>query len=104
MPLESLIPSSTNAQRLHSYVCTNVCIQGTVDLLLITEDGWRKADRALKWIYSVMKTPSTLILVSHSPPHDRIDLLSSVSWHDIQFKVSGTVREQAQAGSALAFH
>lgn len=33
------------------------------------------------------QTPGTLILVSHSPPTDRLELLQTVYWHDIQVKV-----------------
>ena len=39
-----------------------------------------------------MRTPATLLLVSNSPPNERIDLLTTAFWHNIGFKVS--VRNQ----------
>ncbi|GAX83744.1 hypothetical protein CEUSTIGMA_g11169.t1 [Chlamydomonas eustigma] len=61
--------------------------KGTIDIILSAEDGWERAARALQWVYQHMRTPATFILISHSPPHDRINLLSSVYWHSIQFKM-----------------
>ena len=62
--------------------------KGTLDIMLTKEDGWQRAVRTIKWIYSRMRTPGTLMVVSHSPPDERIDLLSTVYWHSIIFKVS----------------
>uniref|UniRef100_A0A7R9V8G6 Methyltransferase domain-containing protein n=1 Tax=Chlamydomonas euryale TaxID=1486919 RepID=A0A7R9V8G6_9CHLO len=62
--------------------------KGTVDCLLGARDGWRAAERALRELYERMRTPGTLLLVSHSPPHERMDMLASVPhWHDVQFKM-----------------
>ncbi|GFH21636.1 uncharacterized protein HaLaN_18984 [Haematococcus lacustris] len=35
---------------------------------------------------AIDKTPGTLLLVSHSPPADRLTLLRTVYWHNIQVK------------------
>lgn len=59
----------------------------TLDIMLTNEDGWERASRALKWLHDRMRTPGTLLLVSHSPPHERVELLNTVYWHDMQFKV-----------------
>jgi hypothetical protein len=59
-------------------------LQGTLDIMLSAEDGWERAERALQWIHQHMRTPSTFVLISHSPPHDRINLLSCVYWHSIK--------------------
>eukprot|EP00955_Chlamydomonas_euryale_P071361 361051-Chlamydomonas_euryale.AAC.4 len=62
--------------------------KGTVDCLLGARDGWRAAERALRELYERMRTPGTLLLVSHSPPHERMDMLASVPhWHDVQVSV-----------------
>ena len=61
--------------------------KGTLDIMLTKEDGWQRAVRTIKWIYSRMRTPGTLMVVSHSPPDERIDLLSTVYWHSVIFKV-----------------
>ena len=56
--------------------------------MLSEQEGWSKAVRTLKWLHSRMRTPATLLLVSNSPPNERIDLLTTVFWHNIGFKVS----------------
>ena len=59
----------------------------TIDVMLTREDGWQRAAQALKWLHGRMRTPGTLMLVSHSPPHERIELLNTIYWHDMKFKV-----------------
>lgn len=61
--------------------------KGTLDLMMTSEDGWERATRALFWIYTRLRTPSNLIIVSHSPPEDRIELLMSIYWNEIHFKM-----------------
>mmetsp|Transcript_22625 Transcript_22625/g.57564 ORF Transcript_22625/g.57564 Transcript_22625/m.57564 type:complete len:230 (-) Transcript_22625:284-973(-) len=62
--------------------------KGTVDCLLCErEGGHKRAETAIRTMYEVLKTPAVLVLVSHSPPSDRLDLLQTVYWHDIQVKV-----------------
>ncbi|KAG1671692.1 hypothetical protein FOA52_007484 [Chlamydomonas sp. UWO 241] len=62
--------------------------KGTHDTLLIREDGWRRAARSLAALYARMKTPGTFVLVSHSPPHERSELIDSAGpWHEVQCKV-----------------
>lgn len=74
----------------HEHDSTNSCcyspFQGTLDLLLITEDGWERAHVALKWMYEQLRTPGSLFYISHSPPHDRVAMLTSVYWHDAQVR------------------
>lgn len=66
--------------------CCFFPFQGTLDLLLITEDGWERAHVALKWMYEQLRTPGSLFYISHSPPHDRVAMLTSVYWHDAQVR------------------
>ena len=90
----------------HLNVCTDslrfdlVVDKGTLDIMLTTEDGWQRSVRAFKWLYGRMRTPATMLLVSHSPPDERIDLINSVYWHSVEFKVvKATAVEELQAGT-----
>ena len=60
--------------------------QGTLDCILAEHDGYDKAVAAVRSIYDHLKTPATFVLVSHSPPPDRLELLQVVYWHDIQVR------------------
>ncbi|KAJ9525292.1 hypothetical protein QJQ45_020828 [Haematococcus lacustris] len=83
--------------------------KGTLDCMLSGRDGYGRAAAALKVLHETLKaaaptslhhpyptpplvllvlaqTPGTLLLVSHSPPADRLTLLRTVYWHDIQVK------------------
>ena len=60
--------------------------KGTLDILLSASDGYERAATALRWMWAQTKTPATVILVSHSPPHERIDFLLSEFWNDIKVK------------------
>ncbi|KAL6754019.1 hypothetical protein V8C86DRAFT_2713852 [Haematococcus lacustris] len=60
--------------------------KGTLDCMLSGRDGYGRAVAALKVLHETLKTPGTLLLVSHSPPADRLTLLRTVYWHDIQVK------------------
>ena len=72
--------------------------KGTLDIMLAEQEGWSRAVRTLKWLHSRMRTPATLLLVSNSPPNERIDLLTTAFWHNIGFKVS-SVRNQCFRGN-----
>ncbi|KAF5837083.1 S-adenosyl-L-methionine-dependent methyltransferase [Dunaliella salina] len=61
--------------------------KGTMDCILSKSGGYPRAVHAMQAIYSHMKTPATLVLVSHSPPQDRMDLFHSLYWHEIKVRV-----------------
>eukprot|EP00798_Chlamydomonas_sp_ICE-L_P019131 gene19131-25738_t len=58
--------------------------KGTIDCILSGVGGWDRGVTAIQSIYENMKTPSKLIVVSHSPPEDRLDLINSVYWHEVK--------------------
>lgn len=37
-------------------------------------------------MYEQLRTPGSLFYISHSPPHDRVAMLTSVYWHDAQVR------------------
>lgn len=66
---------------------TLVFDKGTIDCLLCGGvDGYAQAERAIRHTYELMRTPATLIYVSHSPPVDRIDLINTCYWHEVKVK------------------
>ena len=58
--------------------------RATIDLLLSTPGGYDRAASQLKWIWMNSKTPSTIVLVSHSPPDERMDFFLGLYWRDIK--------------------
>lgn len=61
--------------------------KGTLDILLSTIDGYEGAANALRWMWTRTKTPATVILVSHSPPHERVNFYLTEFWNSFRVKV-----------------
>lgn len=63
-------------------------LQGTLDCVLCRDTGERDAKTAIHNLYDALRSPGTLIIVSHSPPDARLHLLNSCHWESIQVIIS----------------
>jgi len=66
-------------------------MQGTLDCLLCRDDpaGQQDANKAICNLYAALRSPGTLIIVSHSPPDLRLPLLKCCAWESIKVRVVG---------------
>ncbi len=60
--------------------------QGTLDCLLCRDhpEGEEAAAKALHNLHAALRSPGTLLVVSHSPPAARLPLLNRCPWESIQ--------------------
>lgn len=66
---------------------TLIIDKGTLDSILCGGvDGYNHAEKALKNLYDMMRTPGTFIFVSHSPPVDRLEFINTCYWHEVKVK------------------
>ncbi|KAI8462904.1 MAG: hypothetical protein J3K34DRAFT_527410 [Monoraphidium minutum] len=94
------------AEGLHTYAHYSyhaAVDKGTLDCLLCRNDGERSARAALRNLHGALRSPGTLVVVSHSPSDARLALLRCCEWESIQVKVvSPPGLADAAAGRAAA--
>jgi hypothetical protein len=62
--------------------------QGTLDCLLCRADGARGARAALRNLHGALRSPGSLVVVTHSAPTERLGLLRCCEWAAIQARPS----------------
>lgn len=74
--------------------------QGTLDCLLCRNDGMAAATAAICNMHGALRSPGTLVIVSHSGPDGRLPLLSKCEWESIQVGVMAGRGVRRSAASA----